>query len=305
MPSKAPHSPPYDIPPPEPGQISRALNRRDLWNALEFFRIEALLRSPSVWESYRRASQRVSRRNGNRVPEPKHVDQWIAWYGGKGPVQLKGQACAKVRALLWDGTMSNQFAVVDSWAILVGSHHRHLKLELEEGVTEELDAYDVEQSAYRISEGIVDLSALARTHKQTASLEELQKEQNRFLYLRIDSAIAPTANVKQLRALLEKRHKLETVIVEKPSIDPVTGAQTVPFHPRKDPPVVDIAAWLKYLQCYDLRYQHGQIPDEIATKVYGSNESAGAVETVNQAVSRVKRMIVAAEQNAWPPTNLT
>jgi hypothetical protein len=196
---------PYDIPPPpKPDQLSKSFTTRDLWNALEFFRIEALLRSPSVWALYRRASQRVSRRTGDGCPEPKNKQQWIAWYG-ENRVQKRGKECAHVRKLLWDETLRDHLSVADGWAILLGSHVRHLKLDLAPNEFMLSDPNDLKRSSFRISEGIVDLSALAREHKYSPSLEELQKKPDRFLYLKIDTAIAPTAHIKNLSDLLKKR----------------------------------------------------------------------------------------------------
>ena len=194
---------PYDIPPPpKPEQISKALNKRDLWNALEFFRIEALLRSQSAWDLYRNASQRAFRRRGDVCPEPKNMQQWVAWYG-QNKVQRRGKACAHVRKLLWDEALRDQLAVADGWAILLGSHHRHLKLDMGPMVSVFPDKNDERRSSFRISEGVVDLCILAREYNYGPLLQELQMEPRRFLYLEIDPVVAPTANIKNLIDLLK------------------------------------------------------------------------------------------------------
>lgn len=289
---------PYDIPPPpKPEQISKALNKRDLWNALEFFRIEALLRSPTVWALYRNASQRASRRRGDACPETKNMQQWVAWYG-QSKVQLRGRACAHVRKLLWDGSLRDHKAVTDGWAILLGSHHRHLKLDMGPMVSLLLDKNDERRSSFRISEGVEDLCILAREYNYSPSLQELQMEPRRFLYLKIDPVVAPTANIKNLSDFLKKHHKSVMATVEKPTIDPITGEQTIPFHPRTPPPITDVCAWLKYIQCYDLRHLQGFTYGQIATEVYGSNRLR---ETAEKAVIRVEQLINAAQVNAWPP----
>ena len=293
---------PYNIPSiPKSSQVSKTLNRRDLWDALEFFRIEALLRSQLLWALYQQARRRASRHKGVRVPHPKNRQQWIAWYG-RNKVILRGEANADVRALLWDDTLRDRFAVADGWAILLGSHHRYLKVDLAPNAFEIPDPNN--RSSFRLSEGIVDLGALAREHNYGLPLKELRKDQKRFLYLKIDAAVSPTGNINGLRDLFEKRHKAVTVTVQQPTIDPRTGKQTIPYHPRKDPPITDVQAWLKYIQCYELRHFQGLQDDEIATKVYGSEESIGFVETVQKAVSRFAKLIAAAEKIAWPPTNL-
>ncbi len=299
----APHPYPYDIlPPPELDLISVTLNRRDLWDALEFFRIEALLRSKGVQDLY----QRVRRLKGDVVPQVKNVQQWIAWYG-KGRVKLRGSASAVVRSLLWDETLRDRFIIGEGWAVLAGSHHRHLRLNLGRDVSLISDPKDRKHLSSRISEGIVDLAALARVREYSSiKLQEfLREEQTRFLYVRIDNAFAPEANIKELRRLLQDRHKAVTAPVEKPTIDPVTGEQSYPYHPRKDPPITEVRAWLKYLQCYDLRHRDGLTDDAIATKVYGNEESGGAEVKAKQAVRRFTLLIAAAEKNAWPPTNLS
>lgn len=289
---------PYDIPPPpKPEKISKDLTRRDLWNALEFFRIEGLLRSQPVWALYRIISHRLSRRKGKVCPEPKNMQQWIAWYG-QNKVQLRGEACAHIRNLLWDSTLTERFVIGDGWAILSGSHHRHLRLDLGQEVSVLSDPNDLKGSSLWISEGIVDLGVLARVENYNPSLEELQKEQKRFLYLKIDTAVAPTANIKNLSDLLKKHHKSVMVAVEKPTIDPITSEQTIPFHPRKPPPITDVCAWLKYFQCHDLRHLQRLTYGQIATEVYGNHRLR---ETAEKAVTRVEQLINAAQVNAWPP----
>ena len=154
----APRPYPYEIPPlPNLDLIRARPNRRDLWNALEFVRIEALLRSKSVWTLYQQACRRKSR----VMPEAKSVEQWIAWYG-QNKLKLRGQSSAAVRALLWDETLWDRFDVVDGWAVLLGSHHRHLPVRHALVPTRFESALD---HRFRTGEGIVDLSAFARSQK--------------------------------------------------------------------------------------------------------------------------------------------
>jgi hypothetical protein len=86
--------------------------------------------------------------------------------------------------------------------------------------------------------------------------------------------------------------------VEKPTIDPMTNEQTIPFHPRTLPPITEVRAWVKYLQCYDLRHLQGLSYGQIATEVYGDHKQR---ETAEKAVIRVGELINAAQVNAWPP----
>ena len=123
-----------------------------------------------------------------------------------------------------------------------------------------------------------------------------------LLYLQINCAYPPEANLKVLRCLLQERHKAVKGYMGKPTIDPLTGEHTFPFHPRKNPPIRNVQAWLKYFQCYDLRTCQGLAYGQIARQIYGAQH---ARDTAEKAVDRVERLIRAAEQNAWPPTNPT
>ena len=204
-----------------------------------------------------------------------------------------------IRRLLSDETLRTHVFIDDGWLVLWGAHHRYLRP----------DPYlnPPQRSRFDISDGILDLSALARAGKldlRTLS-HNLQEEQKLFLYLRINCAVAPEPSLKVIRSLLQDKHRAVTVHVGKPNIDPCTGMHTFPFHPRKDPPITEVHAWLKYLQCYDLRHRDGLTDDAIAIKVYGNEESGGAEVKAKQAVRRFTLLIDAAEKNAWPPTNLS
>ncbi len=283
---------PYDIP-PAPQLDPETLKKLDLWNALEFFRVEALLRSKSVWTLYQQASRRKSKsvcpveRRGRWKLLSSHV------------YKRKGESASTVLRLLCDETLRTHVFIDDGWLVLWGAHHRYLRP----------DPYlnPPQRSRFDISDGILDLSALARAGKldlRTLS-HNLQKEQKLFLYLRINCAVAPEPSLNVIRSLLQDKHRAVTVHVGKPNIDPCTGMHTFPFHPRKDPPITEVRAWLKYLQCYDLRHRDGLTDDAIATKVYGNEESGGAEVNAKQAVRRFTLLIAAAEKNAWPPTNLS
>ncbi len=289
---------PYDIPPPPLNQIAKKFNRRELWNALEFFRIEALLRSKKVWTLFRKAP----RRRRKAKPEVKSVHQWIVLFG-QNKFKLRGNSSSIVPEQIWDKTLRNRFALGDGWAILVGSHHRHLKLNRTLIPVQNEKA--TEHSSIHLSDGILDLSALARRHNSSFNREGLKEDQKRFLYLRIDCAVAPENTVKVLRRLLQDRHKDVTLPMEKPSVDPNTWEQTIPFHPRKNPPIDKVHIWLKYLQCYDLRHRDGLTYGAIGTQVYGNDESGDSELHARQAVYRFTLLIAAAEKNAWPPTNLS
>jgi hypothetical protein len=286
---------PFDIsPPPKIG--SKKLNRRDLWDAFEFFRIEALLRSEVVWKLYRQGTLRTKRIR--EAPPVWNVELWHFLYG-QNRLKLKGKTDAHMRRLLHDESLRDRFAVHDGWAVLLGSHHRYL--------TRDPDRSEYTHYPFWISDGILDLSLLmwARISSLRVQLKDIKAKQSRYSYVRIDNAFAPEANIKALRPVLQHRHKAVTFTLAKLHIDPRTGAHSYPSHPKKDPPITDVSAWLKYFVCYDLSHHGGRTPEEIATQVYGNEESQGEVTTVNQAVSRVRRLIAAAlDSNTWPPTSL-
>lgn len=288
------HKPyPYDIP-PAPQVDSITFERRDLWNALEFIRIEALLRSKIVWALYRKASQRKVK----AAPEFKSREHWLQQHValfGQNKFKLRGESSAAVRPLLGDETLRDRFAIGDGWAVLLGTHHRHLPFR---------NAF--KYLPFWISDGIVDLSAMAKARERipewTIQLKDLQVEQTHYLYLRIDNAVEPQINLKELGRLLQERHKARTVVVGKPAINPITGEYTFPFHPRKDPPIRNILAWLKYFQCYDLR-KSGLSIKETADRVYPNANNSTA--KVKSATKRVQAMIQAAQNKDWPPKKHT
>jgi len=290
MPFKAnTHKPyPYDIPPP-PELDPETFKKLDLWNALEFFRVEALLRSESAQTLYRLVSQRRSKSGcpADRLERWKLLSSHV--------FKRKGETASTVSSLLRDNTLRDHLFIDDGWLVLWGAHHRYVRP----------DPWmkPSERFRFEISDGILDLSLLAQEGKldERTLLHNLHQEQKLFLYLKIKCAIAPETNLKALRPFLHQRHRAVMVHVGKPNIDPSTGEHTVPWHPRKKPPIKDYPAWLKYFQCYDLR-KSGLKPEEIAGRVYPKD--IDAVEKATQAVKRVKKLIEAAESNDWPPRNI-
>ena len=298
MPSKAntqkPY--PYDLPPlPDPTLISETSDKRDRWNAWEFFRIEALLRSEAVWALYKQAS----RRRGTSDPKVRSVELWTFLYG-QNRIKLRGEASAPIRRLLCDESLRTHFAIDDGWAVLLGSHHRYLRFNR-----------DVALAPFEIHEGIIDLSALHRTPDLSFNLKYLEEEQSRYLYLRIDTGIAPSAIRKALEPFLRDRHK--AVTVETPTLDPSTGVCSISFDPRHDPPIIKPRAWLKYFQCYDHRRCDGPSYGEIGKRVYGKSpgSSIRAVKKrrsiyheVKRACANVEKLIHVAQKQCWPLPHL-
>src|SRR5262249_33489449 len=102
--------PPYTLPPlPDPHSIPQNLSRRNLWEALEFFRIEALLRSRKIWALYRRAPRLTK----GEISQTKTVREMIA----RQHIPRRGRSSE---------ALCERFCVADGWAILRSSHHRYL-----------------------------------------------------------------------------------------------------------------------------------------------------------------------------------
>lgn len=281
---------PYDIP-PAPKLDSKTLKNLDLWNALEFFRVEALLRSPSVWTLY----QRTIRRKGKVVCPVEREERWQVL---SSQVYKQNMPASTARRLLADETLRSHLFIDDGWLVLWGAHHRYVT---------DPSLNPPQPSPFDISEGVLDLSALEQECKlDWGTLRtNLQTKQNLNLYLKINCSVAPEANLQVLRSLLQNKHKVLTIKIGKPNIDPSTGIHTFPFHPRKNPPIKDYLAWWNYFQCYDLQHCKGLTYEAIGSRVYGNDEVGDTALHAQKAVYRVTRLIAAAEVNTWPPNNLS
>lgn len=272
--------------PPAPQLDSETLRGLDLWNALEFFRIEALLRSESVQNLY----QLVSQHNHSKPCPADRLKRWKLLC--RHVFKRKGETRAKVLSLLADPTLRDYLFIDDGWLVLWGAHHRYLRPDpwLKHSVRHRAE----------ISDGILDLSILAQEGKldEKALLRYLRQEQQMYFFPRITCAITPEANVKALRRVLQQRHQALTINIGKPNIDPETGEHTFPWHPRKNPPIKDYLAWAKYFLCYDLR-KSGLKHEEVSIRIYRND--INAFDKTRLAIKRVENLIRAAEQNDWPP----
>jgi len=285
--TRKPKQPPFAIPllPPQ-DQLPASFDRSQLWDALEFFRVEALLRSHSAWELYRRADRRQS----PKACSDEDRERWQQLQ--RHVVKEKSNAHAAVPPILSDHTLRGNLFIDDGWLVLWGAHYRYLRPD------------PWLKPSERPQDGILDLSALARDGQVNwdALQKNMRSNQNLYLYLKINCAVAPGPILDTLRPLLESRHQAITVNLGKPNIDPETGEHTFPFHPRKDPPITDIAAWMKYFQCYDLKHYQELTLGAIAHIVYeASDATSEATSKVAKAVRRVTNLIEAAEKNNWPP----
>jgi hypothetical protein len=231
---------PYKILAPEVDE--KTLSNISLWDALEFFRIEALLRSEVVQSLYKKNAT--------------------------------------------GGTLNDRYGI--TWDVLDGDHHALLR------------------SSTREKAGIVDLSKWERipTGSALQVISPIRDDPSRFLRLQLDCAVPPTTMIKALWPLLVERHRRVKVDLENDG--PVLGLR----NPRKRPPIRDVAAWLTYLKCYDLRQCSGLTFGKIAQQVFGPTVGRGApaaktkrtrYDQAERGYKAVKLLIRRAAANQWPP----
>lgn len=228
---------PYEIP---GAQVDKAILKKvDPWSALEFLRVEALLRSEEV--------QRLYRKNAT------------------------GRLLYKRYRIIWD--------------MLNGFHH-HL---LSPATMEDKGIADMDKWK--------ELSTGARR-----LLNPIRDDPARFIHLQLDCAVPPATLVKTLMPLLTERHRHITV--------GFTAYGLARRHPKKRPPILDVAAWLNYLKCYDLRQCAGLTFGQIAEQVFGATVGRGEAsrrkrrtryDQAERGYKAIKRLIKAAVENRWPP----
>jgi len=182
-PDKKVTSYPYTIP-PLPTFFPQALTHNGSWEALEFFRIEALLRSKKVMEVYRRTYKKDTKTN--RTPDNLFMD----------------------------------FAVKDGWNVLNGSHHKLISIE-PIGIhhlfyTPDCGIRDLRWVIAGRPKTIFEPNDYL-VHWLKGSNDKFLAE--RYLTLRIDTAHPPDRILKALKIELERRHKTEkNVSISKPEV---------------------------------------------------------------------------------------
>jgi len=284
---------PYKIP-PLPTFFLQTLTHCGSWEALEFFRIEALLRSKKVMEVYRRTYKKYIKTN-------RTTDKLFASTTDK---------------------LFTDFAVHDGWKVLNGSHHKLICIE-------PIEQFSRHHLFFTPDCGISDLRwAIVERSKPNRESNDLLVRwlkgvddcflAERHLTLRIDTAYPPDRILKALKIELERRHKTEkNVSIGKPEVK-IIGPKNAGmkskkhgfqiwvsgcYHPTKKSPIRKIQTWLAYFTCYDLRHCQNLTFGDIAKKVYppGGSKSRDRAEI---AFRRVTKLIKAAEQNKWPPPTM-
>ena len=105
----------------------------------------------------------------------------------------------------------------------------------------------------------------------------------------------------------EKQREAQLYVVAHPLFDPegILSYLRPALHQRyghmRKRRVFRVKEWLKYFECYDRHVAHGEPYAKIARTVYNASKKKGH-DLVNKACRKVRRVIKAAEQNAWPPS---
>jgi len=281
---------PYTIPPVQCPD-KETVDSHDPAVVLEFFRIEALLRSKAVHQLYTQ-----------RKMNPKsQTDEF-----------------------------TSRHAVHIGWNALTGAHHCALRPNDTMAIGESFGVFKVKvrkiySPEFFVGQGIVDLTGLANHDPNLAKYHMWQtldrtEDGPRAVVLAIDPARPPEATIKDLRPYLRQLYKpykgkkqldeqflnrsLKSgtqrpkfiIGVHKPGV-------TLNSHPYRKPPFTSyksIETWLNYFRCYDLRTTQPLSFGEIAEQVYGTN-TRQTYERAEQGYKRVCKLIRCAEQNDWPP----
>ena len=193
------------------------LERIDPWLILEFFRVEALLRSPTVQQLYRMHMSSLS------------SDPSLSTEGN---------------LLLF-----SRYGI--SWANINSVDHHFL-----------LNPHPVQSLTQA---GITDMGAIIKDGQSEFWNLTMKSDTPQYVYLAINAAFPPETILKALKPVLKERNKLvwDPEGIWKPVTEVVTSLRgprgdaqyLVPYGPRKkNSPILNIKAWLKYFRCYDLRY---------------------------------------------------
>lgn len=130
-------------------------------------------------------------------------------------------------------------------------------------------------------------------------LEFLRDPTPEVLCLAIPMKASPTALIERLYPLIQARHK------EAMNVPP--DERTIRINNVTKCFFEDVAAWRRYIQCYDL-WKSGHLSQkEIAYQIYPgtdrlcSEEVSKAVQNVKSGIKQVRQMIKSAEKGVWPP----
>ena len=261
---------PYDLPLVEKLRRNDAsfFKQTDPWDALEFFRVEALLRSSKFQKMYA---------TGSRVD--------LLWkYGGQDFYRC-----------ISDG-IHERFL----------KPHKPIYLrsfgEIGRGVTDL--SGEVRSDLNRIRQIEWASSAIKEIGKERLRKWETKKWVTRFVkeilsskryaFLKIDNALPVESIIKVIRPYLHERQKKHKQEIQN---DVLASGYWQEVNPS-NPPITNIKAWLDYFACYDVKIYTGISFGLIARKIYRNVEHR---ERAEKAFDRVSRLIHYAEENHWPP----
>lgn len=288
----------YEIP-PIPSLSPDVIKRLDPWAVLEFFRIEALLRSDKIKDLY-----------------PQFLTSFSQ---GELTILMKGLKSSSPELpldFLIKDPLFVKYRVAGGFSVTEGAHHA-LYLDPESEylgalvglACQNTEVVDLEKF-YKAEQGFT-----AMDFQTGKSLENMILEKNpRYLWVRLDAASPPTRIIAELKKELTRRHKqVKNIPPLGSSPDVLVGKWGILVrhytHPHKQSPIRDFTTWVQYFRCYDLRQFKKLEYGPIAKKVYLNPETqddppkkAQARDRAETAYKRVQRLIKAAEEYNWPPT---
>jgi hypothetical protein len=125
------------------------------------------------------------------------------------------------------------------------------------------------------------------------------------ILIQIDRRYSATRILESLNPFLKEQTQTSAPgtlkIMEVPTF--LGGGQHViePSHPTELPPITSIRTWLDYLKCYDAYQHHPEWKYSRIAKEVWKNHSLD--DRARLGIERVKRLIISAQINMWPPSS--
>lgn len=275
------------------------IKRLDPWAVLEFFRIEALLRSEKIRVLYHKFMTSFTEKKFKGLLK-----------------DLKSSSPTRNLKYFMEDALFVNYRVAGGFTVIEGTHHA-LYLNPESEYLGEFvglacpnpEVVDLEKF-YKAEQGF-----RGQDFQTGKSLEDMILEKSpRYLWVRLDAASPPGRILAELKKELSQRHKqVKNIPPLGSSPDVLVGKWGILVrhytHPRKQSPIRDFTTWVQYFRCYDLRQfkklEYGPIAKEVYLTPESQDDSkkrAQARDRAEKAYFRVKRLIKAAEQDDWPPT---
>ena len=259
----------------------------ELWGALEFFRVEALLRAPVVIRRVKKVQSRLEK------------ELSIA----EEALQLR---------------FEHGIDFIEN--VLQMGHHRFLQAKwtsLPGALDEENSAVDIQKYfrnslkvSTKVARELVRMTALDKKLSLTETRKKMREDtkseiladilgNRRHIFLKIDLAFPPERIIKNIRPFLKSKHNELKNEIGRPFLRRFKLSRKE-NSPLSTPPITNIKAWLDYFACYDLRTCHGLSYGQIAIKVY-RNSHGKYYDRAKVGVKRVTQLIEYATSHRWPP----